>query len=119
MLPLGAGLEALQAMLDAIVDALVVTGLKMQAVIVRLGAPIAAVERIVGPQKYRCGDRLARAHREFDDEAFAQCATDLGKKLPVQIRRVAVPREGQRVVSEHALEQRLVQISAAQRAKLY
>ncbi len=46
VLALRSRLEALQLLLDAILDALVVAGLEMQAVIVAAGAPVAAVQGV-------------------------------------------------------------------------
>src|SRR5215831_17661909 len=51
VLALGARLEALDAALDAELDALVIARLEMQAVIVGLGSPVTAVERVLAPEE--------------------------------------------------------------------
>src|SRR5690606_34629912 len=50
VLPLGTRLEAAQAMGDAVLDALVVTGLEMQAVELLPAAPVAAVQGVLAAE---------------------------------------------------------------------
>src|ERR1700716_1047143 len=59
VLALRSRFEALQFMLDAVFDALVVAGLEMQAVVVAAGAPVAAEQGIVAHEKYGYGDGFA------------------------------------------------------------
>jgi hypothetical protein len=54
---LGAGLEAGDAALDAELDALVIAGLEVQAVVIRGRAPVASVEGVLTPEENRRGDR--------------------------------------------------------------
>src|SRR6187402_3644164 len=53
---LRAGFETRDAALDAELDALVVTGFEMQAVVLRARAPVAAVQRLGAPEE-NCGRR--------------------------------------------------------------
>src|ERR1700676_4830766 len=117
VLALGTRLEGAQTVGNAVVDALVVAGLEMQAVVVGVGAPIAAIERIGGAEKHRHRHRLAGAHRQLDEKAGSRRAGDAAEERTIQIRRVAVADEGDLVQSEHALDQRLAELIAAQRAK--
>ena len=55
VLALRARLEGGETVFDAVVDALVIAGLEMQAVIVGVGAPVAAIECVGGAEKYRRG----------------------------------------------------------------
>ena len=57
VLALGAGFEPLQALGDAIVDALVVAGLEMQAVIVAARAPVAPEQGVLADEEDRHRDR--------------------------------------------------------------
>src|SRR5690349_21485423 len=66
VLALRAGLEVLQSVLDAVLDALVVAGLKMQAVIVRGRAPVATVEHFITTKEDRGGDRVTLILGELD-----------------------------------------------------
>src|SRR6202049_3978571 len=66
VLTLGAGLEALQVLLDAVFDSLVVTGLEMQTVVIAAGAPVAAEQSLVADEKYRHRDRLGTDSRPFE-----------------------------------------------------
>ena len=59
VLALGARLEARDAVLDTELDALVVAGLEMQAVVIRGRSPVAAEQRILTPEKNRRCDRRA------------------------------------------------------------
>ena len=47
MFALGAGLEILKLMLDAVVDSRVITDFKMKAVVVPVAAPVSAIKGIV------------------------------------------------------------------------
>src|SRR5207344_925003 len=58
VLALGAGLEALQLLLDAVLDSLVVARLEMQTVIVAAGTPVAAEQGIVAHEEYGHRDAL-------------------------------------------------------------
>ena len=57
MLALGAGIEAGQAVLDTVLNTGVIAGLEMEAVVVRLAAPMSAVKRIVAEHHERHPDR--------------------------------------------------------------
>src|SRR5688572_13721747 len=53
VLALRPGFETLDATLDAELDALVITGLEMQAVMLLAGAPVAAVQRAAAFEEHR------------------------------------------------------------------
>ena len=57
VLALGAGLDARQAVLDGVVDRLVVADLEVQAGVVLDGAPVAAVEAVAADEVQRAGNR--------------------------------------------------------------
>jgi hypothetical protein len=65
---LGAGLDALQAMGDGIVDGLIVAGLEVQEGVALQAAPVAAVERVVALEIERATDRAAvgLGHHQHD-----------------------------------------------------
>ena len=54
MFALSSRFESLQAVPDAIVDALVVTGLKMKRIDLRVGTPVTAIQGIVAAVKNGC-----------------------------------------------------------------
>src|SRR4029079_1117345 len=59
VLALRAGLEALQTLLDTVLDSLVIARLEMQAVKLRRGAPVTAVKRAAAAKENRSRDRRA------------------------------------------------------------
>src|SRR4029450_9264712 len=65
---LGAGLDALQAVGDGVVDRLVVAGLEMQEGVALQAAPVAAIERVVALKVERAADRAAvgLGHHQHD-----------------------------------------------------
>ena len=70
VLALRAGLEPLEAFADAVLDALVVASLEVQAVEVGAAAPVAAVERRAAAKADRRGDRRALMAREHDEQVL-------------------------------------------------
>ncbi len=105
VLALRAGLEAAEAVLDAVFDALVIARFEMQAVLIHGGAPVAAVERI--------GLRKKMAHAIgsppwlaiFTISAFAHRAAHLGEELAREIGLVAVAQERVAMEGVDAIEQ--------------
>ena len=58
------GSKRADAALDAVLDALVIASLEMQAVMLLAGAPVTAVERLAGSQKNTAAaDGFGAAHR--------------------------------------------------------
>ena len=56
VLPLRARFESLNAVFDAILDALVIAGLEMQRIVVRVAAPVAPVQCLGASKKNGCCD---------------------------------------------------------------
>src|SRR6202012_4300877 len=65
VIALRAGVESGDALLDAELDALVVTGLEMQAVVVVGAAPVAPEQGVPGPEEDGGSDRRAALNRQF------------------------------------------------------
>ena len=72
--PCAPGSKRVQAFAQAIFDALVVTGLEMQAGHRFAGAPVAAIKRVAAAQAQRAGDRLARRAAASTSTTAAACA---------------------------------------------
>ena len=91
---LRAGLEARDAALDAELDALVVTGFEMQAVVLLARAPVAAVQRRRALQKNTADRRgLAVVARALDHELLAERLRHRAEERARQIGLMAVPQE--------------------------
>src|SRR5258707_8948027 len=88
---LGARLEALQLLLDAIFDALVVAGLEVQAVKIAARAPIAAVQGFATDEKYGHGDRFGTYSRDLQHQFIRHGAGDTLEKIEDQIGVATVP----------------------------
>jgi hypothetical protein len=115
VLALGAGLEPRQAFPDAVLDALVVAGLEVQAVMVRGRAPVASVEGVLAAQEYRAGDRLAVAvDRELDHERLGQGGSEPPEEVQGEVGWVAAQREGARVQGIDHREPRRIEVRARQ-----
>src|SRR3546814_17647997 len=67
-----AGIEVRESAREAAVDALVVAKLEVQAVVVRVAAPVSAVERVAIFEEERHGDDLAVARRDAKLQTFAE-----------------------------------------------
>ena len=87
--PLGAGVEARQAFADAVIDALVIAGLEVQAVEFPGAAPVAAVQGLRIAEIQGPGDRLAACFRQRHDHLLSQFRRHLGKERPAQVTAVA------------------------------
>src|SRR5271169_5434632 len=87
-------LEALQIVVDAILNSLVVAGLEMQAVVVAAGAPVAAEQGVVAHEKNRHGDRFAADTRHLQHELIRHRSADAFEEIQSQIRFMAVTMEG-------------------------
>ena len=88
------GSKRRDAALDAEVDALVVAGLEMQAVVLLARAPVAAVQRLGAPEEHGGRDGLAVVARALDHEVLAQRLRQRAEERARQVRLVAVPQEG-------------------------
>src|SRR5690606_16904847 len=119
VLPLDAGLELLQSFADAMLDALVVARLEMQAVKIREAAPVAAVKRAAALETDRRGNRRASVTRDDDEHVLGHRARDLGEKRPVQVRSAAVQQERARVEAEDEIPVLLRQLVAAHVLEAY
>lgn len=91
---LRARLEACESRLDAVLDALVIAGLEVQAVKVGRGTPVAAVKCIRGPEEDRAGDECSAPESGFHDEGLPESTRRVGKECARQIGLVAVTQEG-------------------------
>ena len=112
VLALGARLEASDAALDAELDALVVAGFEMQAVVVGGGAPVAAVQCVLSDEKDRRGNHgVRRCSASFTISASRQRAGDLAEERPCQVRLVAVAQEGVAMQFVHVIEERLIELA--------
>src|ERR1700722_15766706 len=65
VLALRPGLEALETLGDAVVDALVIAGLEMEAVIVGCGAPVASIQGVGRTKEHGRSHRLAGTECEL------------------------------------------------------
>ncbi len=117
VLALRARLEALDAALDAELDALVIAGLEVQAVVVGGRAPVAS-DRAPPATRRRSLPRPVAAgpvHRDLDHERLAERACDLAEECPGQVGLVAVAQEGVAVQVIDAVEEALVEVAAEAR----
>src|SRR5690242_5325553 len=112
VLALRARLEPGQTVLDAVLDALVIARLEVQAVILRRRTPVAPEQRIVALEEDRRRDGRARIHRHFDHQGIGERARDLGEKLLRQIRLMAMTQEGVAMKSIDAIEYAAIQIAS-------
>src|SRR4030088_312758 len=112
MLALGPRLEACDAALDAKLDALVVARLEMQAVVVRGGSPVPTEQRILTPEKNRCGDRCLLVHSHLHHQRVAERTRSFGEECPRQIRLVAMTEEGVAMKRVDGIECPLVELAA-------
>src|SRR5690606_23755407 len=101
VLALRAGLELLEPFANAVLDALVIARLEMQAMKIGKTPPVAAEERAAASKADGRRDRDPAMTGDDDDEALGHRARDLGEELAVQIRRPAAPEERASVEIEH------------------
>ena len=94
---LRARLEAIEALLDAELDALVVAGLEMQAVEVFSASPIATVQRIAANKEHSHSDNLIPVLGKLEQQRLTHRAGDFEKRFGRQIRFVAASQEGDAV----------------------
>ncbi len=115
VLALCAGLEPLEPFADAVVDALVVAGLEVQAVEVSAAAPVAAVQRRAAAKADRRGDRRrpggARARRAGCSGIVAATARE---EVAVQVRLAAAPPKRSRIELEDRVPVGRCRLVAAQ-----
>ena len=70
---LRAGLDGLQPTLNGKVDGLVVTDLKVQAVVIFNATPVAPIERIAADEVDRTGDPAAIVAHHHQQDVFRHC----------------------------------------------
>src|SRR5690606_22882403 len=104
---------SLEPLADAMLDALVIARLEMQAVKIGEAAPVAAVERAAALEADRRGDRRRPMTRDDDEHVLRHRARDFGEEGPVQIRTAAVQQERARVKAEDEIPVPLRQLVAA------
>src|SRR5690606_20919828 len=97
VLALGARFETGESLLQAVLDALVVAGLEMQAREGDVAAPVAPVERVAAAQAERSGHRLPVQICKYHQYVARHCSRKISNELPGQRRRVAVLEEGLQV----------------------
>src|SRR5579863_1361030 len=116
---LRAGLEALQAALDAKLDALVVAGLVVQAVELRGRTPVAAEQRRLADEEYRRGDHAAPMEGQFHHQRLGQGARRVAEEGACQIGLVVVAQEGLAVQGVDAIEQCFIELAAEARLEAH
>src|SRR6185312_792830 len=77
---LRAGLESEQSAAQAVIDALVVAELEMQAGNLFARPPVAAVQGVAAGQEQRTGNHLASAARESHVRAVRKCRTEVAEE---------------------------------------
>src|SRR5579871_999344 len=112
VLPLSAGFEALQSLLDAVLDALVVAGFEMQAVKIAAGSPIASVQRLAADKENGHRDRFRADARDLQHHLRRDRARDALEEIQVQVRLMSVPVKGVGVEAINRFPQRRVHFPA-------
>ena len=97
VLALRAGLEARDAVLDAVLDALVVAGLEVQAVELVRCAPVAAVERVAADEEHRDRDDRASAFGELEEQRVPERASEDTEALEAEVGLLAAAQKGSAV----------------------
>ncbi|MCW0424999.1 hypothetical protein NB713_002942 [Xanthomonas sacchari] len=103
VLALRARLEAGQALAQAVLDALVVAGLEVQAG-QGLAAPVPAVQGVAAAQAERTGHRRAVMHGQEDQQVARHRARKMREEVQGQRRRIAVVVEGAQIEAVHRLQ---------------
>ena len=109
---LRAGFEARDAALDAELDALVVTGFEMQAVVLRVRAPVAAVQRRGAPEKHCDRRGLAVVTRALDHEFLTERLRHRPEERAGQVGLMAVPQERVAMQVVHLVDGLPIEVSA-------
>ena len=117
MFALRARVEKLQAVLDAVLDALVVTGFEVQRIFLHRGAPVAAIEPAAPCEKNGGRNRRPRAFRNFHDDRAWQRRRNPDQELDVEVVPVAVAQERALGETEDRAPQACVDVLAGQRAE--
>src|SRR4029079_14228340 len=91
---LGAGLDPGEAMLNGVVDSLVVADLEMQTGMLLDGAPIAAIERIGANEVEGAGDGAAIALGEHEEDLVGHALADQAEEFAREIGRAPFARAG-------------------------
>src|SRR5581483_8745459 len=112
VLSLGAGLEPGDAAVDAELDALVVAGLEVQAVVVRGRSPVTTEQGLLAPEENCSRHRCASMQCQFHHERVSERARSLREKGSRQVRLVAMAKECITVESVHGIQRALVEIRA-------
>src|SRR3546814_10355767 len=95
-------MEVRESAREAAVDALVVAKLEVQAVVVRVAAPVVAVERVAIFEEERQGADLAVARRDAKLQTFAELCRPGLQAAQGQIRLLPAHRIGTGVELEQA-----------------
>ncbi len=84
VLALGAGVEALQLVFYAIVDALVITTLEMQVLIIMIATPDPAIQVTVAAEENRAGYDLIIVPGQYYQHALAHVFAQVFEKSTIQ-----------------------------------
>ena len=95
---LGARFESAQSFTDAVIDALVVAGLEVEAVVVGQTPPVTAVQRVVAAKTDGRGNGPPAEARKHDHHALRHGARDLGEEFAIEVGRPAAAQKRVRVV---------------------
>src|SRR5262245_63924023 len=114
VLALRSRLEPSEPLANAVVDALVVAGLEVEAVEVGAAAPVAAVERRAAAEADCRSDRHTVVARKHDDQVVRHRRRDRGKELPIQVRLAAAAPKRARVELEDRFPIGRCRLAAAQ-----
>ena len=114
MLALGAGLEYTDAPGNTVIDTLVITGLEVQGVVITVGTPVAAVQRVLACKKHGGGDVLSLFLGEYHEQVLRLFAAEAQEKLQIEIGQGAALHEGQADQAVYGPPRRGVQLVAVQ-----
>src|SRR5271156_6048682 len=118
MLTLSPGLEALQPLLDAIFDPLVVAGLEMQAMEIAAGAPVAAIQSLTADKEDGDRDRLRGNTRDLEHQFIGHGRGNALEEIEIQIGLVTVSMKGVGIEAVNRSPQGSVHVPAMQGIEL-
>src|SRR5579863_4429163 len=118
VLALGAGVEMLQALADAVFDALVVAGLEMQAVELLFRAPVATVECVAASKADSGGHRCAVQEREAHYQACWQGFLQLIEERALQVGRAAALEVSGRIEAIERIHETDIELGTAEYSHL-
>src|SRR6185369_12685408 len=117
VLALRAGLEALQTLLDTVLDSLVIARLEMQAMKLRRGAPVAAIERVAAAKEDRSRNRRAFQLGKLHYDGARQLRRDGAKEFSIEIVLVAAYGKRAGREPEHDVPEPRIHFLAGKRAE--